>query len=43
LEYEPGERMRFGFTIVGRAAEYMPYFIYAFSRMGDEGVGRRKA
>jgi hypothetical protein len=43
MEYEPGERMRFGFTVIGRAAEYMPYFVYAFSKMGDEGVGRRKA
>ena len=43
MEYEPGERMHFGFTVVGRAAEYMPYFIYAFSKMGDEGVGRRRA
>jgi len=43
MEYAPGERMRFGFTVVGRAADYMPYFIYAFSRMGEEGVGRRKA
>jgi hypothetical protein len=34
MEYEPGETMRFGFTVVGRAAEYMPYFIYAFSKMG---------
>src|SRR3954470_17552400 len=43
MEYEPGEKMRFGFTVVGRAAEYIPYFIYAFSKMGDEGVGRLKA
>lgn len=43
MEYEPGERMRFGFTVVGRAADYMPYFIYAFSRMGDAGVGRLRA
>lgn len=43
MEYAPGEKMRFGFTVVGRAAEYMPYFIYAFSKMGDEGVGRLKA
>lgn len=43
MEYEPGERMRFGFTVVGRAAEYMPYFVYAFSKMGEEGVGRRRA
>jgi hypothetical protein len=35
MEYAPGEEMRFGFTMVGRAAEYMPYFIYAFSKMGE--------
>ena len=40
MEYEPGEEMRFGFTVVGRAADYMLYFIYAFSKMGEEGVGR---
>lgn len=43
MEYAPGERMRFGFTVVGRAADYMPYFIVAFSKMGEEGVGRLKA
>ena len=43
MEYAPGEEMRFGFTVVGRAADYMPYFIYAFSKMGEEGVGRRRA
>lgn len=43
MEYAPGERMRFGFTVVGRAMEYMPYFVYAFSKMGDEGVGRLRA
>ena len=43
MEYVPGERMSFGFTVIGRAAEFTPYFFYAFSRMGDEGVGRRRA
>jgi len=43
MEYAPGERMRFGFTVIGRAADYMPYFIYAFSKMGEAGVGRLKA
>lgn len=43
MEYKPGERMRFGFTVVGRAADYMPYFIFAFSKMGGEGVGRKRA
>jgi hypothetical protein len=43
MEYAPEERMRFGFTVVGRAADYMPYFIFAFSKMGEEGVGCLKA
>ncbi|MBA2693943.1 MAG: CRISPR system precrRNA processing endoribonuclease RAMP protein Cas6 [Rubrobacter sp.] len=43
MEYEKGERMRFGFTVVGRAVEYMPYFIFAFSKMGDAGIGRLAA
>lgn len=43
MEYEPGEEMSFGFTVVGRAAEYMPYFVYAFSRMGEEAVGRLRS
>jgi hypothetical protein len=37
MEYAVGEKMRFGFTVVGRAAEYMTYFIYAFSKMGTRG------
>jgi len=43
MEYAAGEKMRFGFTVVGRAAEYMPYFIYAFSKIGEEGIGRLRA
>lgn len=43
MEYTPGEKMSFGFTVIGRAADYMPYFIYAFSKMGEEGVGRKRA
>ncbi|CAN5169110.1 CRISPR system precrRNA processing endoribonuclease RAMP protein Cas6 [soil metagenome] len=43
MEYAPGERMRFGFTVVGRAADYMPYFIFAFSKMGEDGIGRLEA
>jgi|SRR5215207_176235 len=43
MEYGAGEKMRFGFTVVGRAADYMSYFIYAFSKMRDEDVGRLRA
>lgn len=38
--YEPGETFSFGLTLVGRAAEYLPYFVYAVMRMGETGVGR---
>lgn len=43
MEYARGERMTFGFTVVGRAAEFMPYFVFAFSKMGETGVGRLRA
>jgi len=43
MEYGRGEMMRFNFTVVGRAADFIPYFVYAFSKMGREGVGRLRA
>jgi hypothetical protein len=33
LEYAPRERMRLGFIVVDQVAEYMPPFIYAFSKL----------
>jgi hypothetical protein len=32
--------LEFGLTVVGRALEYLPYFIYAFMRLGETGLGR---
>ena len=43
MEYRRGDVMRFNFTVVGRAADYIPYFVYGFSKMGREGVGRLRA
>jgi len=39
MGFAPGEKMRFGFTGVGRAAGFIPYYVDAFSRISDEGVG----
>jgi len=39
-EYRPGERFFFGMTLVGRAVDYLPYFVFAATRMGEFGVGR---
>ena len=40
---EPGEPLEFGLTLIGRALEYIPYFIYAFMVLGEKGLGRGKA
>lgn len=41
-DYEPGETLCFGLALVGRAAAYLPYFIYAFEELGNLGIGRGK-
>lgn len=40
--YEPGETLRFGVVLIGKAREYLPYFIYAFEELGNIGIGRGK-
>ena len=39
--YEPGECLHVGWTLIGKGAQYLPYFIYAFERLGaQQGLGR---
>jgi hypothetical protein len=38
-EYEPGERLQFGLVLIGKAIEYLPYFIYTFEELGKKGIG----
>jgi len=39
--YKPNESLDFGLTLIGKAIDYLPYFIYAFERMGkDRGIGK---
>jgi len=39
--YKPNEPLNFGLTLIGKAIDYLPYFIYAFERMGkDRGIGK---
>ena len=38
--YEPGESLDFGLVLVGRAINYLPYFIVVFQELGKVGLGQ---
>ncbi|NWF53680.1 MAG: CRISPR system precrRNA processing endoribonuclease RAMP protein Cas6 [Syntrophaceae bacterium] len=40
--YEPGEFFRFHLTLIGKAIDYLPYFIYSIEELGKMGLGRGK-
>lgn len=39
-EHHPGSEIRFGMTLIGKAIEFLPYFVYAFVQMGERGLGK---
>jgi CRISPR-associated endoribonuclease Cas6 len=39
-EFSPGERIDFALLLVGRASEYLPYFVYTFEELGNWGIGK---
>jgi hypothetical protein len=38
--YEPGEKLLFHLTLIGKAIDYLPYFIYTFEELGQMGLGK---
>ena len=38
--YRPDEEFSFEITLIGKAIEYLPYFIYTFNELGDMGIGK---
>lgn len=38
--FGPGESIAFNLLLIGRAIEYLPYFIYAFDELGSIGIGK---
>lgn len=41
-EYHPGGTLSFGLVLIGRAIDYLPYFIYTFEELGRMGLGWKR-
>lgn len=41
--YKPEDLLTFRLTLIGKAVDYLPYFIYAFDELGKIGIGKGKA
>ena len=39
-EYRKGESFSFQLTIIGRAIDYLPYFLVSFRELGEMGIGK---
>ncbi|MGA2782869.1 MAG: CRISPR system precrRNA processing endoribonuclease RAMP protein Cas6 [Smithella sp.] len=39
-DYQPGDTITFGLTLIGKAIHYLPYFIYTFDELGKTGLGK---
>ncbi|MBI5745593.1 MAG: CRISPR system precrRNA processing endoribonuclease RAMP protein Cas6 [Nitrospirae bacterium] len=40
--YKPGETISFNLILIGKAIDYLPYFIYTFEELGRIGIGKGK-
>jgi CRISPR-associated endoribonuclease Cas6 len=38
--YKPGEALTFGLTLIGKAIDFLPYFVYTFDELGNMGIGK---
>jgi len=35
-----GDELEFGLTLIGRAVDFLPYFVYTFEELGQIGIGK---
>jgi len=40
--FYPEEKIEFSLTLIGKARQYLPYFVYTFKKMGEIGIGKAK-
>ncbi len=38
--YTPEDKITFGLILIGKAIDYLPYFIYTFDELGKMGIGK---
>ncbi|MDR4506860.1 MAG: CRISPR system precrRNA processing endoribonuclease RAMP protein Cas6 [Candidatus Brocadiaceae bacterium] len=38
-----GDRISFQLILIGRAVDYLPYFIYTFTELGKQGIGKNRS
>ncbi|MCS7214794.1 MAG: CRISPR system precrRNA processing endoribonuclease RAMP protein Cas6 [Thermodesulfovibrio sp.] len=38
--YQPGSKFEFHLILIGKAIDYLPYFIYTFHELGKTGIGK---
>ena len=38
--YNQGDMLTFELVLIGKAINYLPYFVYAFDRLGNHGIGK---
>lgn len=39
-EYSQGEKLNFSLILIGKAIQYLPYFIFTFQELGKTGIGK---
>lgn len=39
--YSPEDRLTFNLVLIGKAIDYLPYFVFAFTELGRKGLGER--
>lgn len=39
-QYAAGDALEFGLTLIGRAIDHLPYFLFSFEQLGRMGLGR---
>ena len=40
--YRPLDELRFGLVLIGKAIEFLPYFVFAFEELGTRGLGKER-